>query len=339
MERSTHPRHRRRRPGARTAARLAAGGAGLALALAAAVVGGAGPAGAAAAAAGPYPEGTIAQGFATELTDPDGMPPGVVNGPCTPSSAHPYPVVLVHGTFANENVSWQALAPLLADSGYCVFGFNYGATASSAGRFYGEAAVEDSARQLAGFVSRVLAWTGARQVDIVGHSQGGMMPRYYVDVLGGAPRVHTLVGLAPSNHGTTLDGLDALAAAFGDQGYAMAGATGCAACAEQQAGSPFMRALNAGGDTVPGPNYVVIESTHDEVVTPYSSAFLRGPDVMDVTLQDQCATDASEHLGIIYDPVALQDVAAALADNGPAVAPLPEPACSLVAPGVGGVTG
>ena len=56
--------------------------------------------------------------------------------------------------------------------------------------------------------------TGASQVDIVGHSQGGMMPRYYIKFLGGAAKVHTLVGLAPSNHGTTLDGLFTLASYF-----------------------------------------------------------------------------------------------------------------------------
>ena len=35
-----------------------------------------------------------------------------------------------------------------------------------------------------------------------GHSQGGMMPRYYLKFLGGASKVDDLVGLAPSNHGT-----------------------------------------------------------------------------------------------------------------------------------------
>jgi triacylglycerol esterase/lipase EstA (alpha/beta hydrolase family) len=56
----------------------------------------------------------------------------------------------------------------------------------------------------------VLTATGAAKVDIVGHSQGGMMPRYYIRFLGGAATVHTLVGLAPSSHGTTIGGLTTL---------------------------------------------------------------------------------------------------------------------------------
>ena len=60
----------------------------------------------------------------------------------------------------------------------------------------------------------MLAKTGASQVDIVGHSQGGMMPGYYIKFLGGASKVHTLIGLAPSNHGTTIDGLQTLLSVF-----------------------------------------------------------------------------------------------------------------------------
>jgi triacylglycerol esterase/lipase EstA (alpha/beta hydrolase family) len=285
-----------------------------------------------AAAAGGYRVGNFFDGLSADSSNPSGMPPGVVNGPCRPSSAHPYPVVLVHGTFANENFSWQALAPMLANAGYCVYGLNYGATANTGGRYYAQDFVENSAQQLASFVTQVLAWTGASKVDLVGHSQGGMMPRYYIQFLGGASYVHTLVGLAPSNHGTTANGLTTLGSFFGSNEYQFEGQVGCPACGEQIAGSPFMQKLNGNGDTVPGPNYFVLESRYDAVVTPYRSAFLTGPNVLDVTLQDQCPTDLTDHVGIIYDPVTLQDVMAALADNTAAVAPLPHPTCSVVLP-------
>ena len=190
---------------------------------------------------------------------PTASPPGANDWSCRPSAAHPRPVVLVHGTFGDMADSWQALSPLLADNGYCVFALNYGAAGGS-GAFgvYGVGDIAPSAQELAAFVDRVMAATGASQVDIVGHSQGGMMPRYYIKDLGGAPSVHTLVGLAPSNHGTTLGGLATLGANL-PQAEQFTGAV-CAACAEQEAGSPFLTALNAGGDTVAGVNYTVIES-------------------------------------------------------------------------------
>ncbi|MEU0734167.1 esterase/lipase family protein, partial [Streptomyces lavendulocolor] len=45
---------------------------------------------------------------------------------CRPSSAHPRPVVLVHGTFGNSVDNWLALAPYLVRRGYCVFSLDYG---------------------------------------------------------------------------------------------------------------------------------------------------------------------------------------------------------------------
>jgi triacylglycerol esterase/lipase EstA (alpha/beta hydrolase family) len=178
-------------------------------------------------------------------------------------------------------------------------------------------------------VSRVLGATGAAQVDIVGHSQGGMMPRWYLKFLGGAPLVHTLVGLAPSNHGTTVDGLTTLAGT--SPGFGSALDALCSACTQQLAGSSFLTTLNAGGDTVPGPTYTVIETTHDEVVTPFTSAFLAGPRVTNIVLQQQCPTDFTDHLGIIYDRVALGDVLHAL---DPSTTD-PNP-CPVVLPVLGG---
>ncbi|HEY3726726.1 MAG TPA: alpha/beta fold hydrolase [Solirubrobacteraceae bacterium] len=256
-------------------------------------------------------------------------PPGANHWSCKPTAAHPRPVVLVHGTFGDMSDSWQALSPLLYDHGYCVFALNYGSYHGS-GSFgvYATGPIGNSAAELASFVDRVLASTRASQVDIVGHSQGGMTPRYYMKFLGGASKVHTLVGLAPSNHGTTLDGLFTLAQHFPGATTALAD---CPACTEQEAGSSFMTKLNSPRDTLPGVGYTVIESANDEVVTPYQSAFLTGPGVDNITLQTQCALDQGEHLSMPYDHIADADVLTALDPQHPV-----SPACTPVAPVIGG---
>lgn len=257
-------------------------------------------------------------------------PPGANNWSCKPSAAHPQPVVLVHGTFADMADSWQALSPLLYDKGYCVYALNYGSYADSGAiGVYGTGEIAKSAEELSSFVDRVLASTGASQVDLVGHSQGGMMPRYYIDKLGGASKVHALVGLAPSNHGTTLDGLFTLAGYF-PGASAFVGFL-CPACGEQEAGSAFLESLNSGGGTASGVQYTVIESKYDEVVTPYASAFLSGSNATNILLQEQCGLDYGEHLSMPYDHIADADVLTALDPQQPQ-----KPACTYVAPVSGG---
>lgn len=294
-----------------------------------------GLAGAAGATAGPYPIGTAFTGYLQEIVNPTSSPPGVNVWSCRPSARHPDPVILLPGTLYDVAESWQALGPMLADAGYCVFGLNYGPTlltTLSGGRVWSVGAIATSAAQLGAFVQRVRAATGAAKVDLVGWSQGGMMPRWYLKFDGGAPFVHDLVGLAPSNHGTTLAGLFALIDAGTTFGLpAPLTLAQCPACTEQQAGSLFLQQLNAGGDTVPGVRYTVIESVYDEVVTPYQSAFLSGPDVTNITLQDQCPADHADHLAMPYDTAALQDVLHALAGN-----PTLPVACGLDLPVLGG---
>jgi triacylglycerol esterase/lipase EstA (alpha/beta hydrolase family) len=256
-------------------------------------------------------------------------PPGANDFSCKPSAAHPRPVILVHGTFADMSDSWQALSPLLRNNGYCVFALNYGSYAGS--DLLGVDATGDiptSAGQLSAFVDRVLAATKAAQVDLVGHSQGGMMPRWYLRFLGGAAKVHALIGLAPSNHGTTLDGLFTLASDLGAGAFV---GVLCPACEQQEAGSAFMQKLNAGSETVPGVQYTNIESANDEVVTPYTSAFLSGPGVNNILLQSQCPLDQGEHLSMPYDHIADADVLNALDSAHPVT-----PACTPVLPIVGG---
>ncbi|MEU6356047.1 alpha/beta fold hydrolase [Streptomyces sp. NPDC047072] len=229
---------------------------------------------------------------------------------CKPSAAHPRPVVLVHGTFANSVDNWLALAPYLEDRGYCVFSFDYGQL-EGVPIVYGLGPIDKSAEQLSAYVDKVLAATGVAEADLVGHSQGGMMPRYYLKFLGGAAKVNALVGIAPDNHGTTLSGLTNLLPYF--PGAADFLSANTPALADQVVGSAFLTKLNAGGDTVAGVKYTVLATKYDEVVTPYQSQFLSGTGVHNVLLQDLCPLDLSEHAAIgLFDRIAFHEVANAL---------------------------
>lgn len=216
---------------------------------------------------------------------------------CTPSSSHPYPVILVPGTLVVT--TWNTLGPALVKQGYCVYRFEYGD--------YGTAEIGGSAKKLAGFIDEVLARTHAKKVSIVGHSQGGMMPRYAIEFLGDAGKIEDLVGLSPSNHGT----MNPAIAATG---------TPCEACLEQLWGSDFLKKLNSGAET-PGPvDYTVVQTLDDAVLVPYTSAFLSGPSsrVTNITIQTDCPAVYVSHLGMPSDPVVAQWVENALARNGPA---------------------
>ncbi|OKI63597.1 esterase/lipase family protein [Streptomyces sp. MJM1172] len=232
------------------------------------------------------------------------------NWSCKPSADHPRPVVLVHGTLGNSVDNWLGFAPYLVHRGYCVYSLDYGQL-PGVPLFHGLGPIDKSAGQLDVFVDKVLASTGAAKTDIVGHSQGGMMPNYYLKFLGGAPKVNALIGFAPDNHGTTLSGLTQLLPYFpGAEDLISASTPGLA---DQIAGSAFVTKLNAGGDTVPGVKYTVIATRYDEVVTPYRSAFLSGSNVHNVVLQDLCALDISEHVTIaLTDRIAWHEALNAL---------------------------
>lgn len=238
---------------------------------------------------------TSAQADVTDIP-----PAGANDWSCKPNSAHPDPVVLVNGTFKTMAENWATLSPQLADAGYCVYAFNYGNAATDP--------IADSAAELRDFVNAVRGSTGARKVDIVGHSQGGMMPRYYVKFLGGAKQVDDLVGIVPSNHGTS----NPLALA--------AGATVCPSCVDQTTDSDLLQKLNADPEAPAGPDYTQIATKYDEVVVPYTSSFLSGRAayVTNVLLQDKCPLNPSEHDQAPKDTVVAQWVRNALDREGPA---------------------
>ncbi|MEU2793345.1 alpha/beta fold hydrolase [Streptomyces sp. NPDC007100] len=246
------------------------------------------------------PQTNFLSAFLYSATRPSVVPTGANDWSCKPDRAHPRPVVLVHGTAENRYANWAALSPTLKDAGYCVFALDYGGTQ---GPMLATGDIAKSAAQLGAFVDRVRAATGAAKVDVVGHSQGGMMPRYYIKNLGGAAKVDKLVALVPSNHGTTLIGIGLLARLI--PGADVVVGAGCPACEQQVVGSRFLKDLNAGAETHPDVTYTVISTWYDEVVTPYTSAFLDpARNVTNETLQGHCLLNTTAHINITYDRTA-----------------------------------
>jgi triacylglycerol esterase/lipase EstA (alpha/beta hydrolase family) len=241
---------------------------------------------------------------------------------CRPPAEHPRPVVLVHGTWADAQASWKSLVPVLKSEGYCVFALDYGYKATlSYGNplnLFGGDDIAQSAQELGRFVDSVLATTGASQVDIVGHSQGGTLARQYMKFDGGADylnpaanKVHTLVTLGATNHGTTYDSkqiVGDIAQQFGIPVTFVAAATVGPSAVQQFAGSPFMQLLNAGGDTMPGVDYTIIATHLDTVSTPPEATFLTagaGATVDNVWVQDGCPSNPTTHATLPTDPRAM----------------------------------
>lgn len=281
-----------------------------------------GPAAAADRPAPPRPPGRLLAApaaFLGGLVHPEASPSGANDWSCRPTREHPRPVVLVHATWTNASSDWSMLAPWLKRQGYCVFAPNYGGAPGSP--FKASGPIPDSARQIARYVDRVLKATGARQVDLVGHSQGGgPTPRWYLRFEGGTDpahpkrnKVHSLIGLAPSNHGVTASGLGTLTTELG-LNPTVSAVVG-QAYADQMVGSEVNRKLDRGGDTQRGVDYTVIATRFDEVATPYQNQFLTagpGATVRNILIQDVCPADLSEHVSLSYDTNAAQLVSNAL---------------------------
>ncbi|MGY2127449.1 lipase family alpha/beta hydrolase [Blastococcus sp. SYSU DS0617] len=160
---------------------------------------------------------------------------------------------------------------------------------------------------------RTMSRTSGREVDVVGWSQGGMVPRWALRFWPDTRKVvDDLIGLSPSNHGTVLSDVTC-----GD----------CNPAFHQQASqSQFLRALNSGAETVRGIDYTVAYTRLDEVVVPNvgpapSSALRTGQGrIANIALQDVCPTNAADHFAIgSFDAVGFAIVADALGHPGPAV--------------------
>jgi hypothetical protein len=227
---------------------------------------------------------------------------------CSPGvdGAAKTPVLLLPGTGATpkENYSWT-YEPALDKLGipWCAQTLPEHATAD----------VADNGEYVAYAIRTMFAGSG-RKISIIGHSQGGMLPRvalrFWPDT---RAMVDDVIAFAPSNHGTKqADGLCA--------------SSSCTAADWQQAASSnFIAAVNSGQETFPGISYTNVYTHTDEVVTPNqddtgsSSLHGGGGSIENVATQDVCPTDVYEHLMIgTIDNVAYELAIDALSHDGPA---------------------
>lgn len=242
-----------------------------------------------------------------------------------PEFVHPdrEPVLLVHGTFTRGHEQWDwNWNQMLPERGFDVCIVTY------PDRGLGDMQV--SAEYVVHAIRTIHELTG-RKVDVVGHSQGAILPRWAVTFWPSArAAVDDLVGLAGPHHGTS----------FGSFEGAENNPNGMPPVFWQfDAGSDFYAALNRGDETPGDIDWTQVYSQFDELVRPVEpepTAALdfgeEGPSVANILIQDLCPGRFVDHLTIGTTDLLAVDLAVdALVNDGPADPARLEldPSCSI----------
>lgn len=193
------------------------------------------------------------------------------------------PVIVVNGTFG-PNFFYEPLKWRLESDGYRVWTFEL--------VNLGVSDINQSARALEAFVADVRGRTGASQVDLIGHSQGGLVARQYIKAYGGSSTVNNLITLSAPNYGTELANLVDLFAGY------LCGEV--ASCQQMAVGSDFLAELNSRDDTYGPVRYTTFRTLWDEVVLPVDNAILYDG-ATNVLIQDQCPFRVVAHAGMALD--------------------------------------
>lgn len=218
------------------------------------------------------------------------------------------PVLLVHGTAlaAGPAFDWNYV-PALTELGipFCTVQLLDN----------GMSDIQDSAEYVV-YAIREMNRLSGRKIHVIGHSQGGMIPRWALRFWPDTREmVDDLVSLAGSNHGTVnsipfCESPDGCAASFW----------------QQTVGSDFITALNADGETYDTISYTNIFTYFDEVVVPNtpvesSSSLAGGANVANLATQELCPNNTGDHLALgSYDAVAFAAAMDAINSDGPAFA-------------------
>jgi hypothetical protein len=248
---------------------------------------------------------------------------------CTSGIAHASrnPLLLIPGTNLDPgpNFSWNYERALAA------MGWPY-CTVTLPDHTLGDSQV---AAEYVVYALRTMARSAGRRVDVLGYSQGGMLPRWALRFWPDTRRlVGDVVGLDPSNHGTVVaDGACSVPCPPADW--------------QQASKARFMGALNSRAETFAGIDYTVIYSRTDEIVVPNfdasgsSSLHTGAGRIANIAVQEICPGDASDHLAMgSYDPVGYALAVDALTHAGTAdKARIPVTVCAQAfQPGVNAAT-
>jgi pimeloyl-ACP methyl ester carboxylesterase len=202
-----------------------------------------------------------------------------------PDAARP-PVLLIHGYLATRG-SLHLLERHLADRGHIVISYPLGFPVN-----LGD--IRDSAGLIARKVESIVAQTGVTEIDVVGHSLGGLVGLYYLKRLGGRHRIRRLIMLGSPTQGTWSALLGLVTAPLGR------------ASLQLLPGSPFLREL--GEMPLPkGADVVSIGAIRDWMA-PLSTTVLDG--VRHIAL-------STGHSGLLVDAEVAKVVADLLADEPP----------------------
>ncbi|PWU55668.1 lipase, partial [Micromonospora sp. S4605] len=216
--------------------------------------------------------------------------------PAATSAAAATPVIVVGG-LSGVAIAYEPLAARLRADGYRVFIYQL------PGLGLGD--IPASARAFAGYVDQVRAATGAARVDLVGHSEGGLVSRYFLKRLGGTGVVGRYVSLGSPQYGTYVANILKF--------LGLGSCAGIVACQQMSIGSAFLADLNAGDDTPGAVRYTTVRTLQDELVRPVDNALLHDGST-NVLIQSYCPLRVVGHLGLVLDGTTYTVIRGALTD-------------------------
>lgn len=173
-----------------------------------------------------------------------------------PIGSGSHSVVLVHGVLGQGFIYWNLVKRYLSGDNLHFHEVRL--------PFFGFGDLRKAARHLEKEIDRLLRECADEayedRVDIIAHSAGGLVARYYIRRLGGDRKVHSLVTLGTPHYGTYTSALFPLNTV----------------ARQTLPGSAFLKDLNDGPDTQEPIHYTCLNSPTDGVVIPAWSARLRG---------------------------------------------------------------